>query len=319
VSVAVAITGAGSVRAPSLDDLAEAVRTRATRAERISQLALAATDAALLDAGLRLIDGEPRAGIGIVVGTAFGCFLTNAAFQHRVAAGGPAAASPRLFASTVSNASAGEIGVAYRLGGPAVTLTAGAAAGLVALGHAADLLRAGQAGALVAGGADAVDEALLAWQSDGGLAPGRRATEAAAFLVLERADAAVARGARVRGTILGHAAGFEPDVAAADAGAGLADAVDAALAEAGLAPSAVAALVLSAPPRLAALEARALRALGGATRLAPKDVHGESFGAAGPLGLLAGLVAIAPGAAVVALDVCTTGHVAALVARRGVA
>jgi hypothetical protein len=145
VSVAVAITGAGSVTAPSLDDLDEAVRTRATRAERISQLALAATDAALLDAGLRLSDGEPRAGIGIVVGTAFGCFLTNAAFQHRVAAGGPAAASPRLFAATVSNASAGEIGVVYRLGGPAVTLTAGAAAGLVALGHAADLLRAGQA------------------------------------------------------------------------------------------------------------------------------------------------------------------------------
>jgi 3-oxoacyl-[acyl-carrier-protein] synthase II len=108
-------------------------------------------------------------------------------------------------------------------------------------------------------------------------------------------------------------------VAAAGAGAGLADTVDAALADAGLAPSAVAAVVLSAPPRLAALEARALRALGGATRLAPKDAHGESFGAAGPLGLLAGLAAIAPGAVVVALDVCTTGHVAALVARREVA
>ena len=154
--MAIVITGTGSVTAPSLDALPEAVRARAARAERVSQLALAAADAALLDAGLHLVDGEPRAGIGVVHGTAFGCFLTNAAYQHRIATGGPAAASPRLFAATVSNAAAGEIGVAYRLGGPAVTLTAGAAAGLTALGHAADLLRAGQAGALVAGGADAI-------------------------------------------------------------------------------------------------------------------------------------------------------------------
>jgi 3-oxoacyl-(acyl-carrier-protein) synthase len=315
--MSIVITGAGTVGAPSLDELAETVRARAARAERVSQLALAAADAALVDAGLRLVDGEPRASIGIVLGTAFGCFLTNAAYQHRVATGGPAAASPRLFAATVSNAAAGEIGVAYRLGGPAVTLTAGGAAGVLAIGHATDLLRGGQAGALLAGGADAVDDALVAWQDAGGLEPGRRRAEAAALLVLEHGDAARARGARVRGTILGHAAGFEPDPHAPDAGAGLAAAVAGAIAEAGLTPAAVAAVVPSAPPRLAALEARTLHALGGATRIAFKDTHGESFGAAGPLGLLAGLAAVAPGAAVVVLDVCSSGHVAALVARRG--
>jgi 3-oxoacyl-[acyl-carrier-protein] synthase II len=316
--MSIAITGAGTVTGPpSLDDLAEPVRARATRAERISQLALAAADAALLDAGLRLVDGEPRASIGVVLGTAFGCFLTNAAYQHRVASGGPAAASPRLFAATVSNAAAGEIGVAYRLGGPAVTLTAAGAAGLVALGHAADLLRAGEAGALVAGGADAVDAALIAWQEAGGLAPGRPAAEAAALLVLERSDAAAGRGARVRGTIVGWAAGFEPDPSATDAGDGLAGTVAAALGDAGLAAADVTAVVLGAPPALAALETRALRGLGRATRLAPKDTLGETFGAAGPLGLLAGLDAVAPGAAVVVLDVCASGHVAALVARRG--
>ena len=315
--MSIVITGAGKVAALSLDDLPEAVRTRAARAERISQLALAAADAALLDAGLRLVDGEPRGGIGIVLGTAFGCFLTNAAYQHRVATGGPAAASPRLFAATVSNAAVGEIGVAYRLGGPAVTVTAGGAAGLVALGHASDLLRAGQAGALVAGGADAVGDALVAWQDAGGLDPGRRVAEAAALLVLERGDAAAARGARIQGTILGHAAGFEPDPCGADAGGALADAVAAALADAGLAPSDIAAVVLSAAPTLAPLETRALRSLAGAIRLTPKDDLGETFGAAGPLGLLAGFAAAAPGAPVLVLDVCTSGHVAALVARRG--
>jgi 3-oxoacyl-[acyl-carrier-protein] synthase II len=316
VSTPIAISGAGTATAPAPDDLAEPVRGRAARAERVSRLALAAADAALLDAGLRLVDGEPRAGIGIVVGTAFGCFLTNAAYQHRVAAGGPAAASPRLFAATVSNAAAGEVGVAYRLGGPAITLTAGAAAGLVALGHAADLLQAGRAGALLAGGVDAAGDALAAWQRDGGLDAGRPSTEAAALLVLERPDAAAARGARIRGTILGHAAGFEPDPGAADAGEGLADAVAAALADAGVAASDVAAVALSAPPRLASLEARALGPLR-AARLAPKDARGETFGASGPLGLLAALDAAPPAAVVVVLDVCATGHMAALVARRG--
>jgi 3-oxoacyl-[acyl-carrier-protein] synthase II len=317
VSTPIAITGAGTATAPALDDLAEPVRARAARTERVSQLALAAADAALLDAGLRLVDGEPRAGIGVVIGTAFGCFLTNAAYQHRVAAGGSAAASPRLFAATVSNAAAGEIGVAYRLGGPAITLTAGGAAGLVALGHAADLLQAGQAGALVAGGVDAAGDALAAWQRAGGLDAGRPSAEAAALLVLERPDAAAARGARVRGTILGHAAGFEQEPEAPDAGAALAAAVAAALADACVPPSDVAAVALGAPPRLAALEARAIETLRGAARLAPKDAGGESFGASGPLGLLAALHAVAPGAAVVVLDVCATGHVAALVARRG--
>jgi hypothetical protein len=93
--------------------------------------------------------------------------------------------------------------------------------------------------------------------------------------------------------------------------------VAAALADAGLAPSAITAVALSAPPTLAPLETRGLEALRGVARLAPKDTSGEAFGAAGPLGLLAALAAVAPGAAVVALDVCATGHVAALVARRG--
>ena len=309
----IVITGTGSVTAPSLDALPEAVRARATRAERVSQLALAAADAALLDAGLHLVDGEPRAGIGIVLGTAFGCFLTNASYQHRVATGGPAAASPRLFAATVSNAAAGEIGVAYRLGGPAVTLTAGAAAGIVAIGHAADLIRAGQVSALVTGGADAVDDALVSWQRAGGLDPGRRPAEAAALLVLEREDAASARGAHVRGTILAHAEGFEPEPGAA----ALAETVTAAVAEAGLESADVAAVVLSAPPALAPLEARAVAAFAAAARIAPKEAFGETFGAAGPLGLITALAAVAPGAAVLVLDVCASGHVAALVARRG--
>jgi len=316
---AVAITGAGAVTSwdVALASLPEGVRARATRTERVTQLVLLAAGRALVAAGLEATDGAPRPRLGVVLGTAFGCFLTNAAYQRRLLEGGPAAASPRLFAATVSNAAAGELAIAYRLGGPSVTLSAGAASGLVALGHAADLVRAGRADALVAGGADALDDDLRHWLAAGGLDPGRAPAEGAAVLVLERTELARARGRAVLGTVEGVAAGFEPDPAGARAGEGLAAAVATALGEAGVAPSEVRALVSAAPPALAGLEARALGGVAPRTVVRPKDTLGETFGAAGALGLLAALAEAAPEAALLVLDVCASGHVAALVARAG--
>lgn len=317
----VAITGAHAVTALEdsvLASLSPAVRTRALRAERITALTLAAGEAVLVRAGLAEA-AAPRPRIGIVLGTAFGCFLTNATYQERLAAGGPAAASPRLFAATVSNAAAGELGIAYGLAGPGVTLTAGAASGSMALGHATELVRSGQADVVVAGGVDALGEPVTRWLAAGGLAVGRPAAEAAALFVLESSAHATARGAGRLGAVLGHAAGFEPEPEAPDAGEGLAAAVQRALDDAAV-PAALLALVVSAaPPPLAALEARALGATLGSVRprhLVPKHLRGEAFGAAGPLGLLAAL-AEAPEGPVLILDVCASGHVAALVARAG--
>jgi 3-oxoacyl-[acyl-carrier-protein] synthase II len=315
----VAITGGGAVtsRDAATAALPDAVRARATRAERVTQLVLLAAGRALAAAGLDATEGAPRPRLGVVLGTAFGCFLTNAAFERRLLEGSPAAASPRLFAATVSNAAAGELAIAYRLGGPSVTLTAGAASGLVALGHAVDLLRAGRADALVAGGADALDDDLHRWLAAGGLGAGRVPAEAAAVLVLERAELARMRGRAILGTVEGVAAGFEPDPAGARAGEGLAGAVAMALGEAGIAPAEVRAAVSAAPPGLAGLESRALAGVAPRTVVRPKDVLGETFGAAGVLGLLAALAETPPGAALLVLDVCASGHVAALVARAG--
>src|SRR5204863_2793216 len=168
-----------------LGHLPEVVRGRASRAERVTQLLLAAGGRALATAGFdAAAAAETRA--GIVVGTAFGCFLTNAAYQRRVAAGGQAAASPRLFAATVSNAAAGELAIAYRLGGPAVTVTAGGASGLTALGEAMEAIRAGRADVVVAGGVDALGGALADWLDAAGLEFGRPPAEAGAAVVLER-------------------------------------------------------------------------------------------------------------------------------------
>ncbi len=300
--------------------LPAALVERMARVERTSALALASGAAALASAGLEGTEMR-RERVGVVIGTAFGCFLTNAAYQRRLADGGPAAASPRLFAATVSNAAAGEMAIALRLGGPGVTLTAGGAAGLVALGHGADLLGAAGADALVAGGVDAVGEPLVAWLADAGFDTGRPPTEAAAMLVLEPLAVARRRGAAVRAVILGHASGFEPELSVAEAGDGLAATIAMACARGGVTPDVLELVVCGAPPMLAALERRALGAvLGeyhGARVTAPKDILGETFGAAGPLGLLLALEEASPGAVVLVLDVCPSGHVAALVARVG--
>src|SRR5439155_25182743 len=168
-----------------LGHLPAAVRARAVRAERATQLLLAAGGRALAAAGLDAA-AAPETRAGIVVGTAFGCFLTNAAYQRRLAAEGPAGASPRLFAATVSNAAAGELAIAYRLAGPAVTITAGRASGLVALGEAMEGLRADRADVVVAGGVDALGGALADWLAAAGLAFGEPPGEGAAVLVPER-------------------------------------------------------------------------------------------------------------------------------------
>lgn len=212
---AVVVTGYAAVHAPALEMLPEAARSRAARSERITQLAFSAVGPALAMAGLATTDGEPRARVGIVVGTAFGCLLTNAAFERRLVQGGAAAASPRLFAATVSNAAAGEVSIVYRMGGPAITLTAGSAAGLVAIGHAIDLLHADQADVLVAGGVDAADTALEEWLAGGGMRSAVPPGEGAAMLVLERATHARARAWPVQTLIHTCRAGFDPDDEAA--------------------------------------------------------------------------------------------------------
>jgi len=288
----VALTAAASTHAAddaAVAALGEPLRTRALRAERITRLVLVAGSRALELAGLAVETGPPRADIGVVLGTMLGCFLTNAAYAERLAETGPAGASPRLFAATVSNAAAGELAIACRLGGPTATLSAGRASGLVALGHALDLVRDGRATAIVTGGADATGAAATRWSEDAGLglAPG----DAAALAVLEPLAAGRARGAAVLGTLLGWGAAFEPRAGASAGDAAL----DAALGDAGLRRDDVARVV-------------------GATAAAGRP---DPLAASGPLALVATLAETPPGTAIAVVAACPTGHAAAVVARAG--
>ena len=313
---AIAITGAAAVVHDELAELPEAVRARAVRAERVTQLALAAAGRALADAGLMMAEGAPRPRLGVALGTAFGCFLTNAAYQRRLAADGAKVASPRLFAATVSNAAAGEVAIGFRLGGPAMTVTAGGAAGLLAIAHAADLVATGRVDAMVAGGMDASDEALERWLADGGMAMGEAPPrDGAGILVLEALQGPRRRGVPLRGRVLGHAAGFTPE---RDAEAAAVRAVvSSSLVDAGVRPADLSLVIVRDAPRTAERTRRALQAVFGATlpRVQhPSAAYGETFAAAGPLALVAALADASASAPFLVLDVCPSGHVGALVA-----
>ena len=270
-----------------------AARTRIGRLDRICRLALAASYLAVDDAKLSLPLSTPER-VGLVFGTGLGCLLSDAEFYEKVVAQGAPAASPRVFAYTVSSAAAGEVSIALGIHGPNTTLHMGMAAGAGALGYAADLVRAGRADVVLAGGADALDAALVEALRDMHLlktpetsrpfvdtVPGVWPAEGAAIAVIEGADHAAARGARVHARLLAHGEGFEPTLTTR---APVGDGIVAALRRALPAPPDLVLASAHGTP-LDAIERAALESagIGGVRVIAPKQQLGDAFGASSAL------------------------------------
>jgi 3-oxoacyl-[acyl-carrier-protein] synthase II len=279
-----------------LDCIPTERRMRIGRLDRLCRLFLTAAYLALDDARLQIGAGEAeRAGLSF--GTGLGCVLTNAEYNQKLVEHGPAAASPRLFAYTVSSAAAGEVSIALGIRGPNVTSHAGLAAGLQAIGYGADLIRLGKADVVLAGGADALGEALVRGLADLGLVgsrdgagveSGMTPAEGAAVLVLESAEHARRRGAHVRTSVRGYAAGFEPTLPRREGVPdGISNTMRRALAASGVDASDVDVVIRGAHAGTAgALEARALQEVFGNAQpvtVAPKAAWGETFGADGAL------------------------------------
>jgi 3-oxoacyl-[acyl-carrier-protein] synthase II len=237
-------------------------------------------------------------------GTGLGCLLTNAAYNQKLVEHGPAAASPRLFAYTVSSAAAGEVSIALGIKGANVTSHAGLAAGLQAIGHGFDLISMGKADVVLAGGADALGAPLVRGLADMHLLKRRAAdpfsapeagvcpAEGAAVVVLERRDRARQRGARVLARIEGYAAGFEPTLTQRQReGTALADTMRRALARSARAAGEIGLVIASAhATALDAVELAALRSVLADSSTpavcAPKTAWGEPFGAQGALAVV---------------------------------
>jgi len=191
--------------------------------DRVSQLAVAAADLALRDAGIRVDPGESER-VGIYVGCGMG---GAAALEAAYRAGGRV--PPLTIPAFMPNAPAAQVAMRHGVHGPVLTYSMACASSAVAIAEAAKALRAGEVDLAIAGGAEAliVPGVVLAWQAMQTLAtfePGAAARacrpfsarrsgfvlgEGAAFLVLERADRARQRGARSYASLAGWGLGSD--------------------------------------------------------------------------------------------------------------
>jgi 3-oxoacyl-[acyl-carrier-protein] synthase II len=221
------------------------------RTDRFTQLAIAACEEALADAGWR--DGMPYddSRVGCVLGTGIGGISTLVNGQDALRERGCESVSPLAVPLMMSNAGAAALSMRHGLRGPTFAVSTACASGAHALGCALRMLQNGEADAVVAGGSEAgltplaraAFSALDALSESGTSRPfdarrdGFVMGEGAAVLVLERLAAAERRGARILGTLRGYGASSDAHhlTAPREDGEGQAAAMLAALADAGVA------------------------------------------------------------------------------------
>jgi 3-oxoacyl-[acyl-carrier-protein] synthase II len=222
----------------------------ARRADRSTQLAIAAGDEALADAGWD--EGLPYGPdlIGCVLGTGIGGISTLEGNHDSLRDTGPASVSPLAIPLMMSNAGSAALSLRHDLRGPVFSVVSACAAGSHAIGTALRMIQHGEADAMVTGAAEApltplsraAFKRMNATSPSGVSRPfdarrdGFVMGEGAGVLVLEAGDAARARGARILGTIRGYGASGDAHhiTAPHKEGRGGARAMSVALGDAGL-------------------------------------------------------------------------------------
>jgi 3-oxoacyl-[acyl-carrier-protein] synthase II len=278
------------------------------RRSRTDRLALQAAREAVEDAGL---GPEERQQAGLIVGAVGGGMLEVEPWYWRLGRAEqidpPRAALRAILPSSHSDV----VGHALGLGGPRETLVTACSSGAASIAVAAELIMDGVTPVALAGGADALTRlCYMGFNALKLLDPGpcrpfdrhRRGMsigEGAAFLVLEDADHALARGAPAYAELAGH--GMTTDAFHVTSphpdGEGMARAMRAALAGAGLAPQAVGYCNAHGTGTLQndRIEARALRDVFGDSGLlvsSTKSMIGHTMAAAGCLEALATILAL---------------------------
>lgn len=295
----------------------------ARRIDRAGQLGVAAAGDAVTSAfgaGGPIGAGIDPARCGVVGGTGIGGLATLEEQIGVYLERGPTRVSPLLVPMMMANATAGLIGIEWRLNGPNLCVATACAAGANSIGEAARIVREGAADVMVAGGTEAsiTPVATAAFWRMGALSSnpdplvasrpfdaardGFVMGEGAAFLVLEDRDAAVARGATIWGEVLGYGRTCDAFhiTAPPDGGAGATACMLAALDDAGLEPGAVGhvnAHGTSTPLNDAAEAAAVTKVFGprGIPVTSAKGVTGHLVGAAGAVEAVASLLALRHG------------------------
>ena len=290
------------------------------RTDRFSQLVIGAAREAVEQAGWTESPPTEPAAVGCVIGTGFGGIETVVEQVGVYSEHGEGRVSPLTIPLMMSNAAPGVLALLFGLKGPAHSIGSACAAGSDAIGTAARMIAEGRADAMVAGGSDAclTPIAIAASARAGALSrvgisrpfdarrDGFVLGEGAGVLVLEAAEIAEARGARVLGEVLGYGASVDAyHLAAPDpSGDGARRAIELALRDAQLSPADIDYVNAhgTSTPLNDRVETKAIKAaLGPAAKEIPvsstKSVIGHLCGGAGAVEAAVTLLALRRGVA----------------------
>jgi 3-oxoacyl-[acyl-carrier-protein] synthase II len=192
--------------------------------DRFAQLAIAAAQMAMDDAGLEVTE-ENAERIGAIVGVGMGGIATIEETVRSFLESGLKRVSPFFIPRLIANIAPGHIAIRFGCRGVNYTPTSACASGGHAVGEAARLVRFGYQDAVICGGAEAPITplgvggfAVMRALSTRNEAPERACRpfdrgrdgfvmgEGAGILVVESLDGALARGARIYAEVLGHGA-----------------------------------------------------------------------------------------------------------------
>jgi 3-oxoacyl-[acyl-carrier-protein] synthase II len=226
----------------------------ARKMDRFTQFAIAATQEALSQSGLR-IDESNRDRVGVVIGTGIGGIGTLLEQAEVMRERGPDRVSPFLVPMMISDSAAGMLAIRCGARGPNMALATACASGNNAIGEAMEMIRRGAADVMIAGASEAalvpvamagmnVMTALSTRNEDPQSASrpfdkerdGFLMGEGAGILILELLEHAQERGAPILAEVTGY--GTTDDAhhisAPAENGAGAAISMKLALEDAGL-------------------------------------------------------------------------------------
>ena len=295
---------------------------QARRMSRFSQFAVAAAAQAIEDAGLEVTDAN-RDEIGVIVNTGGGGIGDIASGERTFLEQGGKRVSPFMVPMLSPSMAACQISIQNRLHGPVIASVAACASGVQALIDAERLIEHGDVEVVIAGGTESaiLPVAFAALANMGALSKrnddpagasrpfdanrdGFVFGEGAAVLVVESAEYAERRGARIIAEVAGGAmTGDAFHISAPEpSGGGAARAMVRALRDAGVDPEEVDYVVAhgTSTPLNDATETKAIHAAFGthAARLAVssnKSMVGHTLGAAGAISALAAVLSIRDG------------------------
>ena len=311
-----------AAQVPDFDPEQYVDRKEAKRMDRFVQFAVAAAHMAVADSGLQITD-DNRAGVGVFIGSGIGGISTLEEQHRKLMEGGLGRVSPFFVPMMIANMATGHVAKIFGAQGPSETAVTACATSTNSIGDAYNVVRRGDADAAIAGGSEAAVTPLAMAGFSNMRAMSRRNDdpehasrpfdtgrdgfilgEGSGIVVMEEAEAAVARGARIYGEIIGY--GMSNDaydmVHPAPEGAGAARAMKAALRDALIEPQAVGYINAhgTSTPAGDVLEIIAIKNVFGehAYKLAvssTKSMTGHLLGAAGAIEAIATVLALRHG------------------------